>query len=223
MVSPSRRVVTILGILPLLFPDQKAFKPSILTTHCLRGLKYLRYWTMASFTAAIGGAPVPVAGLPESHRNSPLAPSQEIAYRQKCIDLKRRLSEIEANNDSIRQRLTRERHFQDKMRLNRAILLNHMKELIEKPSRRFGEDNMEKVGATSRKRMRGSHGDKSNGFAFDDSSDISSSDEVQEVLYCLMNRRLVYKWTPSLIVLSQMNGPYALSVLVTARLEHRLQ
>jgi hypothetical protein len=122
-----------------------------------------------------------IAGLPESHRNSPLAPSQEIAYRQKCIELKRRLTEIEANNDSIRQRLGRERHFQDKMRLNRAILLNHMKELVENPSKRYGEDKMEKIAASSRSRMSGLQHEKRNGLMLDESSESSSSDEVQEV------------------------------------------
>jgi hypothetical protein len=121
-----------------------------------------------------------VAGLPESHRNSPLAPSQEMAYRQKCIDLKRRLSEIEANNDSLRQKLTRESHFQKKMRLNRAILLNHMKELVEIPSKNYGRDKMDNGTAHSRSRVTGLQ-DKGNGFMLDDSSEISSSDEVQEV------------------------------------------
>jgi hypothetical protein len=119
-----------------------------------------------------------VVGLPESHKNSPLAPSQEIAYRQKCIDLKRRLSEIEANNDSIRQRLARERHFQDKMRLNRAILLNHMKELMENPSKRYGKDEMEKIAAESHGRI---PNHKGNGYMLDDSSDASESDDIQEV------------------------------------------
>lgn len=130
---------------------------------------------MASLTSGV------VGGLPEGHRNSPLAPSQEMAYRQKCIDLKRRLSEIEANNDSIRQSLSRERHFQDKMRLNRAILLNHMKELVDKPSKHYSEDQMDKLAAQSRGRMAGLHEDKGHGFMHEDSSEVSSSDEAQEV------------------------------------------
>lgn len=136
---------------------------------------------MASLSTGVGGAPLPVAGLPESHRNSPLAPSQEMAYRQKCIGLKRRLSEIEANNDTIRQSLIRQRHFQDKMRLNRAILLNHMKELAENFSNRSGEDKMERGATNSGSRMTGLQAEAGNGFAFDESSEISFSDEVQEV------------------------------------------
>src|SRR5271163_635509 len=81
---------------------------------------------------------VPASQVP-LHRNPPLAPSQELAYREKCIALKRRLAEIESNNDSLRRRLEREKRFQDKMRLNRAILLNHLKEIMDnvdkKPSR----------------------------------------------------------------------------------------
>lgn len=122
-----------------------------------------------------------VAGLPQSHQNSPLAPSQEMAYRQKCIDLKRRLSEIEANNDSLHQKVKRERHFQDKMRLNRAILLNHMKELVENPSKSYGHDTIENGNAHSRSRVNFPQEERGNGFNFDDSSIISSSDGVQEV------------------------------------------
>lgn len=125
-----------------------------------------------------------VAGLPESHRNSPLAPSQEMAYRQKCIDLKRRLSEIEANNGSLRHKLTRERHFQDKMRLNRAILLNHMKELVENPVKFYDREKADNGSGELRNQVTGLQDDKGDGFMFDDSSEISSSDEVQEVPNC---------------------------------------
>jgi hypothetical protein len=122
-----------------------------------------------------------LTGLPESHRNSPLAPSQEMAYRQKCIDLKRRLSEIEANNDSLHQKLRRERHFQDKMRLNRAILLNHMKELVDNPVKRFSQDEMDRITAPSRNQATDMQETKGNGFMVDDSSDVSFSDEAHEV------------------------------------------
>jgi hypothetical protein len=136
-----------------------------------------------------------LSGLPDSHRNSPLAPSQEMAYRQKCIDLKRRLSEIEANNDSLHQKLKRERHFQDKMRLNRAILLNHMKDLVENPVKRFSQDEMDRITAQSRSRATGVQEDKGNGIMFDDSSDISFSDEAHEVLNSFHKARLLHKST----------------------------
>lgn len=121
-----------------------------------------------------------VVDLPDSHRNSPLAPSQEMAYRQKCIDLKRRLSEIEANNDSLHARLNRERHFQDKMRLNRAILLNHMKELVENRSNYASQPLTDTIPSSSGRRGSGPPEEKASGFIFDDSSEISSSDEAHQ-------------------------------------------
>jgi len=118
-----------------------------------------------------------------------------MAYRQKCIDLKRRLSEIEANNDSLHQKLKRERHFQDKMRLNRAILLNHMKELVDNPVKRFSQDEMDRITAQSHSRATGMQEDKGNGFMFDDSSDVSFSDEVHEVPKSFSKARLLYNST----------------------------
>ncbi|KAL9622029.1 MAG: hypothetical protein Q9160_003528 [Pyrenula sp. 1 TL-2023] len=79
------------------------------------------------------------------HRNPPLAPSQELAYRKKCIDLRRRLTEIEQHNDTIRSRINRERTFHDKMRLNRAILMQHLKDVIE--GKRLGPEEAEAVRA----------------------------------------------------------------------------
>jgi hypothetical protein len=64
-------------------------------------------------------------------RNAPLAPSQELAYREKCIQLKRRLIEIEADNDAKRARIAREKQLHMKMRLNRAILLDKLREVME--------------------------------------------------------------------------------------------
>ena len=80
------------------------------------------------------------------HRNPPLAPSQEMAYREKCIALKRRLTEIESNNDSLRKRLEREKRFQDKMRLSRALLLNHLKEMMDSPDTKLSRQDLEDLG-----------------------------------------------------------------------------
>ena len=118
---------------------------------------------------ATPGAP-PLAGIPESHRNTPLAPSQEIAYRQKCIQLKRRLQDIEANNDKVRQRLNHERRFQDKMRLNRAILLDHMREVVEDPQNQYSEENAQAARASG-EYVRG----------YDDTTDESADDHIIEV------------------------------------------
>jgi hypothetical protein len=88
---------------------------------------------------------VPASQVP-LHRNPPLAPSQELAYREKCIALRRRLTEIETNNDNLRKRLEREKRFQDKMRLNRAILLNHLKEMMDSPDTKLSRQDLENLG-----------------------------------------------------------------------------
>ena len=81
--------------------------------------------------APANGAGLSSASQAPLHRNTTLAPSQELAYRSKCIELRRRLAEIEKQNDETRKRIYRERKAQDKMRLNRAILLHHLKDMVE--------------------------------------------------------------------------------------------
>lgn len=73
---------------------------------------------------------VPADQLP-IQRNAPLAPSQELAYREKCIALKRRLGDVEANNDAMRARIAREKELHAKMRLNRSILMDRLREVME--------------------------------------------------------------------------------------------
>jgi len=53
-----------------------------------------------------------------------LPPSVEEAYRKKCIELKRRMAEVENSNDSFRLRKTRLLRGIRKMRLERTILLD---------------------------------------------------------------------------------------------------
>ena len=60
-------------------------------------------------------------------KNSPLPPSVEKAYHQKCIELKRRLIEVEENNDAARLKVHRLERGISKMRVERAILLDHLK------------------------------------------------------------------------------------------------
>jgi hypothetical protein len=55
--------------------------------------------------------------------NSPLPPSVETAYYRKCIELKRRINEIEESNDSLRVRKTRIERAILKMRIERGFLL----------------------------------------------------------------------------------------------------
>ena len=79
-------------------------------------------------------------------KHAPLAPSQELAYRKKCIQLKRRLQEIEANNDATRKRIEREKQHVQKMRLNRSILLDHLKKIMETPSTKLSPDQLAELG-----------------------------------------------------------------------------
>ena len=58
--------------------------------------------------------------------------------------------EIESNNDNLRKRLEREKRFQDKMRLNRAILLNHLKEMMETPDRKRSQQELNKIASLVR-------------------------------------------------------------------------
>jgi hypothetical protein len=56
--------------------------------------------------------------------NSPLPPSVEAAYYKKCIELKRRIEEIEINNDKMRLSIERHNRAIKKLRLERAFLLD---------------------------------------------------------------------------------------------------
>ena len=88
----------------------------------------------------------PAAAETPIQKNAPLAPSQELAYRKKCIALKRRLMEIESNNDSTRRRISQEREHVQKMRLLRAILLNHLKTIMETPGKKLTQEQLDQVG-----------------------------------------------------------------------------
>ncbi|KAL8637055.1 MAG: hypothetical protein Q9226_009168, partial [Calogaya cf. arnoldii] len=63
---------------------------------------------------------------------APLPPSVEAAYKKKCIQLKKRLNEIEADNDKKRLRIDRNKRFIEKMRLERAIMLEHLGKIQQK-------------------------------------------------------------------------------------------
>lgn len=80
------------------------------------------------------------------HRNAPLAPTQELAYRKKCIALKRRLAEIEANNDATRRKITQEAQRVQKMRLNRAVLLNKLQDIMNTPAKKLTPEQLDKLG-----------------------------------------------------------------------------
>lgn len=91
-------------------------------------------------------SPFPPAADVPLHRNAPLAPTQELAYRKKCIQLKRRLAEIEANNDATRRRIIQETQHVQKMRLLRAILLNHLNDIMSAPAKKLNPEQLEKIG-----------------------------------------------------------------------------
>jgi hypothetical protein len=64
----------------------------------------------------------PTTSLP--HSNNP--PSVEGAYKRKCIALKKRLNEIEAENEMMRMRNKRGWQYIQKMRLESCILLERL-------------------------------------------------------------------------------------------------
>ena len=61
-----------------------------------------------------------------------LPPSVEEAYRKKCIELKRRLQEVEETNDTFRVRKVRLMRGIRKMRLERAFLLETLGKRMKK-------------------------------------------------------------------------------------------
>ena len=63
--------------------------------------------------------------------NSPLAPSVEKAYYRKCIELKRRLNEVEAANDEAKIKRVRLDRAIMKMRLERAFLLDELRKRMD--------------------------------------------------------------------------------------------
>ena len=71
-------------------------------------------------TVAAGGVP------------PPLPPSVEEAYRKKCIELKRRMTEVEESNDVYRLRKARLQRGIRKMRLERAYLLEILGQRMKK-------------------------------------------------------------------------------------------
>jgi hypothetical protein len=64
-------------------------------------------------------------------QNSGLPPSVETAYYRKCIELKRRINDIEENNDTMRTRKARTERAITKLRIERAILLERIRGNME--------------------------------------------------------------------------------------------
>lgn len=64
-------------------------------------------------------------------QDTPLAPSVEKAYYRKCIELKRRLNEVEASNDEAKKKRMRLDRAIMKMRLERAFLLDELRKRMD--------------------------------------------------------------------------------------------
>lgn len=56
----------------------------------------------------------------------PLPPSVEEAYRRKCVQLKSRTNDVEEANDAARLRLARAKRQVEKLRVERAFLLEQL-------------------------------------------------------------------------------------------------
>ncbi|ORY11894.1 hypothetical protein BCR34DRAFT_601015 [Clohesyomyces aquaticus] len=72
--------------------------------------------------------------MPQSGRafsQKDLPPSVETAYYRKCIELRRRINDIEENNDGTRLRIKRLNRAITKMRLERAFLLEQLHKHME--------------------------------------------------------------------------------------------
>ena len=70
--------------------------------------------------------------LPASGVPPPLPPSVEAAYRRKCIELRRRMAEVERHNDEMRLLRARRLRSIRKLRLERALLLEHLGKRMKK-------------------------------------------------------------------------------------------
>lgn len=66
-----------------------------------------------------------------AHSQKDLPPSVEAAYYRKCIELRRRVNDIEESNDATRQRILRLNRGIQKMRLERAFLLEQLNKHME--------------------------------------------------------------------------------------------
>lgn len=90
---------------------RKGLPAAIARMHRERRLSNQTANTVTPSTVAAGNVP------------PPLPPSVEAAYRKKCIELKRRLIEVDEENDAKRLRIARLHQGIRKMRLERAYLL----------------------------------------------------------------------------------------------------
>lgn len=130
-------------------------------------------------SAKATASPFPDAAQVPVQRNPPLAPSQELAYRNKCIQLKKRLAEIEANNDNTRRRIAAEKERVMKQRLLRSLLLSQLREIMETPGRNYTPAELEKMGIVIAE-ANDDRGRPDGEMLLDDSSE-NSDEDIPEV------------------------------------------
>lgn len=143
--------------------------------------------------------------------NAPLAPSQEAAYRKKCIQLKRRLNEIETNNDATRRRIEQEKQHVQKMRLMRSVLLDHLKTIAETPGKKLTAEQLEEMGLRADGRARVSEMVGIEADSRPDGEELldDSSEESEEDPEVLPHPKKVYNRNSAYKAPSQQNAPNA--------------
>jgi hypothetical protein len=121
----------------------------------------------------------------------PNPPSVEAAYKRKCIQLKKRLNEIESENDVIRNRNKRSMAYIQKMRLESCILLERLAKVTgmmeEAGSSRFNPELRARAAAV----MSNTYA-SNDGRVLDDETE-GSSEEQPPTVYHLFVPRLLTK------------------------------
>ncbi|KAL1305870.1 hypothetical protein AAFC00_004020 [Neodothiora populina] len=107
-------------------------------------------------------------------QDTPLAPSVEKAYYRKCIELKRRLNEVEEANDSARLRKLRLNRAIMKMRLERAFLLDQLAKRMELDD---DEESKQAIGNSNSSNYNNSHHDNE-----DEDEEIEDKQRQQQQL-----------------------------------------
>ncbi|KAL8970839.1 MAG: hypothetical protein Q9197_003590, partial [Variospora fuerteventurae] len=130
-------------------PPQPDFHlPQVYIIHALRPLNLSKLWPRSSERLLLIALPQHNANFkfhsqrsrnqrqvfkPASTTAPPtLPPSVEAAYKIKCIALKKRMADIEEQNNGTRERIVRNERAIRKFRLERAILVNRLSDIINK-------------------------------------------------------------------------------------------
>ena len=104
-----------------------------------------------------------------------------MAYRNKCIQLKKRLQEIEANNAQTRARISAEKERIQKQRLLRSILLHQLREIMETPGKKFQPEELERLGIPIEADIEDPERGRPEGEVLLDDSSEDSDDDAPEV------------------------------------------